>query len=380
MYHNYTSITLKHLLISEQKQIGLMFTTNQNIEKRMKQLPEVKWSEDFAMYYLPNTKENLQLIFDHFRGQAWLNGSHFFENKRRQKGNSALNLDDYRNRRKSQAIKVPDDYLRKMESLRYAKNTARSYISCFEKFMRAFPNYELHEITEFEIQQYMDHIAKKGVSGSQLNITLNSIKFYYEVVKEMPNRFYSIQRPRRKKALPKVLSKSEVKKIIEAAPSLKQKCIISLLYSAGLRRNELTQLKIDDIDSERMTIRVNDGKGNKDRFTILSQSVLTDLRIYFKKHRPTNYLFEGYGGKPYSATSVRRALEEATQRAGIKRRVTPHMLRHSFATHLLEAGTDIRYIQRLLGHNSIKTTEIYTMVSSEHLQKIESPLDSLNLV
>ena len=201
------------------------------------------------------------------------------------------------------------------------------------------------------------------------------VKFYYEKVVEMPNRFYSIDRPLKEDRLPKTLNKEEVQKILLCTQNLKHRCILTLLYSAGLRKQELLNLKITDIDSKRMFIQINGGKGKKDRVTVLSQKCLNELRKYFKAYKPECYLFEGSPGQPYNPTSVSRILSRSARIAGIRKRVTPHMLRHSFATHLLEAGTDIRYIQTLLDHNSIKTTEVYTRVSLGHMQEIKSPLD-----
>lgn len=156
---------------------------------------------------------------------------------------------------------------------------------------------------------------------------------------------------------------------------MKHRCIISLLYSAGLRRGELLNLEVDHIDSERMMIRVSQGKGMKDRYTLLSEQLLDDLREYYKVYRPKKFLFEGEQGKRYSSTSVGKIVSRSARKAGIRKRVTPHTLRHSFATHLLENGTDLRYIQSLLGHSSSKTTEIYTHVAMNSVRKIKNPLD-----
>ncbi len=150
--------------------------------------------------------------------------------------------------------------------------------------------------------------------------------------------------------------------------------MVGLLYSAGLRRSELLDLKPEEIDSKRMLIKVRQAKGNKDRLTVLSKSLLGDLRTYYKLHQPTNYLFEGPNGRKYSGSSVVKVVVNAARRAGIKKRVTPHMLRHSFATHLLESGTDLRYIQMLLGYNSTKTTEIYTHVASNNFKNVRDLL------
>ena len=162
---------------------------------------------------------------------------------------------------------------------------------------------------------------------------------------------------------------------MEKTNNLKHRCIVGLLYSAGLRRGEVLKLKPDDIDSKRMVIKVRSGKGNKDRYTILSEKLLKDLRQYYREWRPKTYLFEGPKGDSYSAESVLKIVKEASFRAGIRKKVTPHMLRHSFATHLLESGTDLRYIQVLLGHKSTKTTEIYTHVATNIFFQIKNPLD-----
>lgn len=191
----------------------------------------------------------------------------------------------------------------------------------------------------------------------------------------MPNRFYSIERPIRKESLPKVISKEGILKMIDSCHNIKHKCIIELLYSGGLRRSEVLNLRLADIDSDRMTITVVEGKGKKDRITLLSEKMLIDLRKYFIEYRPKHLLFEGPYGKAYSETSISKIVSRAAKKGGLRKRVTPHMLRHSFATHLLENGTDLRYIQTLLGHNSSRTTEVYTHVAIKGLTNIRNPLD-----
>ena len=371
------NITMIHLLINEQKYIGLKFYPNQAIEKLLKATKQVSWNKEFNLFCLLNNSVNIQLVFNLFKGIAWVNGSHFFEGKKQKKNNDSINLDSYRKRKDTKYRYAPESYLAKLERRRYSINTARTYISCFEKFINYFSATNLLEISENDIQNYLDMLAKKDVSGSHLNQVVNSIKFYYEIVEQMPNRFYSIDRPQKKEQLPEVISPEAVFKIINSTQNIKHKCIISLLYSAGLRRQELLNLKITDIDSERMMIRINGGKGNKDRYTILSDSLLTDLRLYYKMYLPKTFLFEGANGGKYSPTSVAKILKTGAKRAGISQNVTPHMLRHSFATHLLENGTDLRHIQTLLGHSSSKTTEIYTKVTFSSIQNVKSPLDYL---
>ncbi len=191
----------------------------------------------------------------------------------------------------------------------------------------------------------------------------------------MPNRFYYIERPRKQQTLPKIISKEEAKALINSTNNIKHKCIASLLYSAGLRRSEVIDLKISDIDSKRMLIHIKNAKGGKDRFTLLGESLLKDLRVYFREYRPKEYLFEGRTGGQYSGESVGKLIKSAGRKARIRITITRHILRHSFATHLLESGVDLRYIQTLLGHNSSRTTEIYTHVAVNQLSAIKNLLD-----
>jgi len=241
--------------------------------------------------------------------------------------------------------------------------------------MNYYHDVELMSLDENDIRNYLLHLVHQGKSDSYLNQAINSIKFYYEIVIGMPNRFYSIERPRKQEKLPEVLSKEEILDMIERTLNIKHKCIISLLYSAGLRRGELLNLKITDIDSKRMLIAIHQGKGRKDRHTVLGEKMLKNLRRYYLTYLPEIYLFEGPMGRNYSGESVLKIVRRAARKAGIRKRVTPHMLRHSFATHLLENGTDLRTIQALLGHNSSRTTEIYTHVAINGFKRIKNLLD-----
>ena len=245
----------------------------------------------------------------------------------------------------------------------------------FEGFINHYKDLKLASLSEKEIREYLSLQVTLGRSDSMLNQIVNSIKFYFEIVLGMPNRFYEIERPQKKERLPQILAKEEIKAMIDCTSNIKHKCIISLLYSAGLRRGELINLKIADIDSKRMVMHIENAKGGKDRITILSSTLLANLRIYYSSHKPANYLFEGPNKHPYSGSSILRIVANAARKTGVKKKVTPHTLRHSFATHLLEAGTDLRYIQALLGHSSSRTTEIYTHVTANCFNNIINPLD-----
>jgi site-specific recombinase XerD len=236
------------------------------------------------------------------------------------------------------------------------------------------------EITEEQIREYLLYLIQdRDVSISYQNQAINAIKFYYEQVLGRPVRSYYIQRPRRELKLPNVLSEEEVGSLIRSIQNLKHRTIISLIYSSGMRIGELINLRINEIDSSRMVIVIRQGKGKKDRISLLSIKILVLLREYFKEYRPKEWLFEGQFGGQYSEQSIQKVFRAALERAKINKRATVHTLRHSFATHLLERGTDLRYIQALLGHQSPKTTEIYTHITKKGLENIKSPLDNLDI-
>jgi integrase/recombinase XerD len=369
------SITLKHLLIEQKKCIGLQFSTNKVIQALVDTLPNVNWSKEFAMFYIPNNKVNLELIFKTFQGVAWVNGNFFFTEKVINADNPILNLERYRNRDTKVGYKhCPEEYLLKLELKRYSDNTVRNYVSCFEAYINHYYKEDPITLNEVDVRNYLQKLIQEGKSNSYVNLAVNSIKFYYEIVHGMPNRFYSIERPRKQKQLPEVLSKEEIVKIINSTNNIKHRCIVGLLYSSGLRRGELLNLNVTDIDSKRMVVKINNAKGNKDRISVLSPSLLKDLQNYYKEYRPVKYLFEGKKGDKYSASSVLKIIATAADKARMRKKVTPHMLRHSFATHLLENGTDIRHIQLLLGHSSTKTTEIYTHVANRSFMQIKDLL------
>ena len=357
--------------------IGLQFYPDKVIQALVKELPGVKWSKKYGMAYILNTGKNLNLVFEKFKGVCWINGRSFFTNSPLSTAGESISVEAYRDRPpRGDWRYCPEAFYEKLETRGYAMNTARIYIGMFEKFINHHSlDTDLLELSEPDIQKYLKHLKRSGRSDAYIHQSINSIKFYYEVVMEMPNRFYDIDRPIKKEALPKVLSIEQVRKMVSVTENTKHRCIIALLYSAGLRRSELLELIPADIESDRMMIRVRNSKGGKDRYTLLSETLLKDLRAYYIEYRPKKYLFEGEENKPYSATSVVRVVRRSAGRARIAQRVTPHMLRHSFATHLLESGTDIRYIQMLLGHNSTRTTEIYTHVANTAFKKIVNPLD-----
>ena len=358
-------ITLKRLFIEDQSCIGLKFYANKAIQIIIKEL-----------YYVQNNKTNIDQIFELFKGIAWIDTQYFYEKNRSKELNEIFDSSWVKARKRPDNFKYcPDNYLQKLELKKYANNTVKTYVSCFEDYLNYYNQKDVNKLDANDVRNYLGYLIKMNRSDSYLNQAINSIKFYYETVLGMPNRFYNIERPQQKRKLPVVLSKEDVSSIIASSNNLKHKCIISLLYSAGLRRSELINLKLEDIESKRMLIRVRDAKGNKDRYTLLSEKLLKDLRIYYKEYQPKKYLFEGQTKDQYSPNSVGKVVSNAAIKAGIRIPVSSHILRHSFATHLLESGVDIRYIQLLLGHNSTKTTEIYAHVATSSFDFIKNPLD-----
>jgi integrase/recombinase XerD len=224
----------------------------------------------------------------------------------------------------------------------------------------------------------VEYILANHYSSAFQNQVVNAVKLFFSKIENTTMNLESVHRPRREKVLPNVLSKQEIKAILDAPKNIKHKAMLSLIYSCGLRRSELLNLKITDIDSKRGLIIIRQSKGKKDRVVPLSKKILTLLREYFVACRPKEWLFEGQDKKNrYDERSLASVLKQALNKTAIKKPVTLHWLRHSFATHLLENGTDLRYIQEILGHSSSKTTEIYTHVSNKNIQQIISPFDNL---
>ena len=275
---------------------------------------------------------------------------------------------------------LPEGYLELLERKRYSPSTIKTYRAYFSDFMEYHKGRNIDRLKVADINKYILYLVnEKKISVSQQNMRINAIKFYYEQVKGGQRQYYGgITRAKEYKSLPEVLSRNEVARILACLSNRKHRCMVSLIYSAGLRRSELLNLTPKDIISERMLVRIM-GKGRKCRYSLLSEKLLKDLREYFKEYRPQKWLFEGETpGEQYSASALVKILKAAARRAGIKHGVHGHMLRHSFATHLLEQGTDLRTIQELLGHNDIKTTSIYLHVTSAHKSSIPNPLDSLD--
>jgi integrase/recombinase XerD len=266
-----------------------------------------------------------------------------------------------------------------MDHKRYSANTIKTYVDSVKNFlMYCYPK-AVEEIVSYDMVEFVnDVVIKNKYSYTYQNQVVSASKLFFREVVKSKFDVETFERPRRQHKLPNILSKSEVRCLLGGIKNVKHKTILSLIYACGLRRSELLNLKVQDIESNRHLLIIRNGKGKKDRMVPISDNIIEKLREYYKLHKPEYWLFEGsVPGTQYSATSMSKILKSACEKAGIKKPVTLHWLRHSYATHLLESGTDLRYIQELLGHKSSKTTEIYTHVTEKSLQKIKSPFDDL---
>ncbi|MBV6881095.1 site-specific integrase [Epilithonimonas ginsengisoli] len=332
--------------------IAVLFDKDIKLIARIKQLEDARWSSSKKYWHLPDNKEN--------RARFKIT-------------TTEKNLLDPKT---SAEISKFSNWLR---SRRYSDNTIKTYCEALKSFLIFFDDKMPEAITNDDVILYNnDFILKNNLSFSYQNQIVNAIKLYFRTIQEKTLDVDKVHRPKSAKTLPNVLSKEEVKLILEAHLNLKHKMMLSLIYSGGLRCGELLALKPENIDSKRNIVLIKNAKGRKDRIVPLSLKILDMLRGYYQLYKPKTFLFEGQiQGQAYDARSLQQVLKQAVSKSGIKKPVTLHWLRHSYATHLLESGTDLRYIQELLGHSSSRTTEIYTHVSTKSLQQIKSPFDDL---
>ena len=355
----------------QQDVVVASFEYDASLVNMIKQLPGACWSRTLKSWYFPKNIFNLHLFFETFKEVAYVDYSGL------KIGNPAIEPSSPPPPIKINKVELPKGYLEMLEQKRYSENTKKVYISYMRDFATMFRKFDLPQVTKDQINRYILWlIREKEISPSQQNQRINAIKFYYEKVLRRPREYYDIERPRIGKHLPEVLSKEEIKLMPGTTIYKKHKCLIALIYTCGLRRSEAINLKLEDIDSKRMMIRLRAAKGDKDRYVNFPASLLAMLREYHREFKPKVYVFEGQNGGKYSAESVWNVIKQAAMRAGIRKRVYPHVLRHSFATHHIEQGIDIRYIQEWMGHESIKTTQRYTHVAGNNF-KFKNLLDDV---
>lgn len=365
-------IVLESLHHRNEDCIAIRFDKDFDLNAAVRQIPQAKFSKTNSCWYVPDEPAALNMVLKALEDKAWVDYSRI----RKSKSQSIRPTDKVITLKRE----CPVEYIEQLDRMRYSPNTKKTYEGLFRRFINHFPATDIDAISEDQVNVFMKHLLDtKKVSASTQNQTINAIKFYYERVKKQPRNVYALERPIKENKLPKILSEEEVLAILKSVGNLKHKAMLYLIYAAGLRRSELICLRINDVDSKRMVINILGGKGKKDRITLLSEKILNLLRTYFKEYKPKVWLFEGLPGEQYSTSSLQKIFTVALQKSGVRKKASLHTLRHSFATHLLEGGTDIRYIQALLGHNSSKTTEIYTHVTTKGFDKIRSPLDNLDI-
>ena len=346
----------------------------------IKTLPGVKWSQTEKKWHIGYHPEALNNIRNTFKNTGvyiqTLNDINDVVKPRpteiRKPSDALPDLN------KSQKDKV-DQFKDWLRSKRYSESTIGTYIDSIQTFLRYYATKNLSEITNDDLIAFNNnYILANKYSASYQNQIVNAVKLFFRTVEDKQLYPELVHRPKTQKLLPNVLSKEEIKLILNAPSNIKHKAMLSLIYSCGLRRGELLNLTLNDIDSKRGLIVIRKAKGRKDRITPLSNKILELLREYYIAYKPNVWLFEGQDKKSqYDERSLANVLKQALEKSGISKPVSLHWLRHSYATHLLENGTDLRYIQEILGHSSSRTTEIYTHVSNHNIQKITSPFDNL---
>lgn len=330
--------------------IFLSFDFDEKLNNRVKRLKGVKWSRKFKAWYFEDTSENRQ----RFHLPAKIAANEIYPINK-----SAL-----------------EKLIETLQLKGYSANTIRTYRNEFVQLLNALKSHNVNDLDATRIRSYFLYCVNElKLSENTIHSRLNAVKFYFEQVLHRDKIFIEIPRPKKPSKLPQVISVRDIKKLFRVTTNLKHNTMLKLCYGLGLRVSEIVNLKIADIDSGNMQVFIERAKGKKDRYVNLPESILEQLREYFRQYRPKKYLFEGQTGGQYSIRACQKVFTEAMRKAGINKAVGIHGLRHSFATHLLENGTDISFIQKLLGHKDIKTTLRYTHVSRDAIKNIKSPLD-----
>ena len=345
-------------------QLLLRFSFNEKFVALIKSVKGIYWSKNLSAWYLKNTPKNLEKVLSLFKGIAIVD-------------TSKVNKKELfkRNLTESQKKLLNNFYLF-LKGKRYSKSTIQTYTFFVADFVNFHTKTPLDELTNRDVELFIEKVfIERNYSISSQRQFISALKIFILFYPQTKINDLSLERPKKSRKLPNVLSQEEVLNIIRCTQNLKHRAILALIYSCGLRISELINLKLIDFHIERKQLIIKNGKGRKDRYVSLADSFLPLLSNYYHSYIPKVYFAEGQKGGKYSAESVRQFLRKSCLKAQIKKNVTPHTLRHSYATHLLENGVDIRYIQSLLGHAKPETTMIYTHVKRKDLMEIQNPLD-----
>ena len=360
----YPTIFLEQKSHKRELKLLLKFDFNDTLINLTKQLKDVRWSKTLHSWYLNFTQENIQLVSEIFKDITKVNTDKLPKKELFKRNLTA-----------AEKILLNDFYLY-LKGKRYSLSTLQTYTFFVADFVNFHTKKALEELTNRDVELFIEKVfIERNYSVSSQRQFVSALKLFIVFYPQTKINDLVLARPRRSRQLPSVLSQEEVLSIIQSTQNLKHRAIIALLYSCGLRISELINMKLDDFHIERKQLIVKNGKGRKDRYVSLTDSFLPLLSNYYHSYKPKIYFVEGQNGGKYSAESVRQFLRKSCLNAKIKKNVTPHTLRHSYATHLLENGVDIRYIQSLLGHSKPETTMIYTHVKRKDLMDIQNPLD-----
>ena len=377
-------VVIKRMIHKGESRLMLNFKYDPELVNLAKQVEGVQWSNSDKCWNVPDRNDMLGRLFTLFRGVAFLDYSDLkskaplvaagAKKKRVKPGD----LTGMLVAEEEEAIR---SFRRWMYHCRYSRSTMRTYAASLITFLKFIKPRVALEVKEEDIVYFVtEYILRNGMSYAYQNQVLSALKLFYGEVYKTKLDIEKLNRPRREHRLPNVLGRGEVESILKAPLNLKHRTMLAMIYGCGLRRGELLNLESSHVDRERKLLIIKQAKGMKDRVVPLSDKMLARIREYREAYKPEVWLFEGQGkGKKYSEASLHEVFKQALKKSGIDKPATLHWLRHSFATHLLESGTDLRYIQELLGHKSSKTTEIYTHVSIRSIQNIRSPYDELDL-
>ncbi|TJY31723.1 tyrosine-type recombinase/integrase [Pontimicrobium aquaticum] len=371
---NLPIITLSKAYHRKENQILIGFKHDWVLIDVVKHIPQAKWSATLKSWYVKNTPNNLKQIHDVFKGHAQINRSKLF--KKPIPIPNTFPAKQKRNLSDKQRLFL-NTFYKYLKGKRYSKSTVETYSFFIADFIEFNHNKGLNLLTNRDVELYIESVfIKRNYSISTQRQFISAVKQFIIFYPETNISNLALSRPKKSKKLPTVLSPEEVIAIIQCTRNLKHRAIITLLYSAGLRIGEILNLKLGDINLKRKQIHIKRAKGRKDRYATLAESFIPLLKNYVITYKPKYFFVEGVSGKPYSSSSIRKVLSRSCKAAGIHKHVTPHTLRHSYATHLLENGVGLRHIQELLGHAKPETTMIYTHVARKDLMDITSPLDT----
>lgn len=385
------TIICERIFHKGEHRLTLRFPYDRELISITRSIPGARWSQSLSSWHIAEDAEVTESLPGIFNGVAVIDYSSFKSPD--PEGISSSKTDERKEKLQSpdasigkslpsisEKGKVDIEKFRKwMEANRYPESTVRTYTGMITTFLKFVSPKEAEECNSEDLYRIVDeYIIPKGFSNSYQNQMISAVKKFYSRIYRSVMDPGEITRPRPQHRLPNVLSKNEVKKLLSATLNEKHRVMLSLIYACGLRRSELIELMISNVDVNRKLLIIRQSKGFKDRVVPISERTIEMVGTYKERFKPVTYLFEGQiPGKKYSASSLENVFRAACKKAGISKEITLHGLRHSYATHLLEAGTDLRYIQELLGHKSSRTTEIYTHVTAQSIQKIRSPFDDL---